>query len=87
MAGDDTEAVNFQANLENFFDDFINPEVSNAATSNEQQPQQQSELSATANASLHNLAYPNASEDPYQQPHFGASSNGCDDGGIAVGGI
>ena len=85
MAGDDTETLHFPANPENFFDEFINPDVSNAANSNEQQPQQQSGFCATTNASVHNLTYPNASEDPYQQPHTGASLNGCDDGGIAVG--
>jgi transcriptional activator HAC1 len=51
----------------------------------EQQPQHQSYNRAVADSSLFNPETQVSSEDSYLQPHSGASLDGCDDGGIAVG--
>jgi len=55
------------------------------APNTEQQAQHQSYSRAAADSSLFNPETQISSEDPYLQPHSGASLDGCDDGGIAVG--
>jgi len=51
----------------------------------EQQPQHHSYSRAAADSSLFDPETQISSEDSYLQPHSGASLDGCDDGGIAVG--
>ncbi|KAK0717319.1 hypothetical protein B0T26DRAFT_751393 [Lasiosphaeria miniovina] len=79
MAGDDASAFPFS----NDFD--INDFLADDSASNEQQTQHQSYGCAAADSSFHNPKTEVSSEDPYLQPHSGASPDGCDDGGIAVG--
>jgi len=92
LAGDDTSSFPFPtANFDFDFNDFITTdgEQQPVAPSGEQQqqlPQQHLRGRSVADSSsLLNLETPNPSEDPYLQPHPGASLDGCDDGGIAVG--
>ena len=67
------------------FNEFITDGDLNPAPGHEQPPQQPLHGRAVADSSLLEPENPNPSEDPYLQPHPGASLDGCDDGGIAVG--
>jgi transcriptional activator HAC1 len=82
LAGDDTTPFPFATDFD--INDFITDGEPNVAPSNEQQPQHLYSRSV-ADSSLFNPETPNPSEDPYLQPHPGASLTGCDDGGLAVG--
>lgn len=67
--------------------EYLNEDVNVFSTLNEQQQQQQQypDDCAAADSSLLNPETLNSPEDPILQPHSGASTYGCDDGGIAVG--
>jgi transcriptional activator HAC1 len=82
LAGDDTTSFPFTTDFD--INDFITDGEPNVAPSNEQQPQHLYGRSV-ADSSLFNPETPNPSEDSYLQPHSGASLDGCDDGGLAVG--
>jgi transcriptional activator HAC1 len=82
LAGDDTTPFPFTTEFD--INEFITDGELNVAPSNDQQPQQLYSRSV-ADSSLLHPETPNPSEDPYLQPHSGASLDGCDDGGIAVG--
>jgi transcriptional activator HAC1 len=85
LAGDDATPFPLPASTYEFdFNDFIADSELNISPSNDQQSQQLQSRSVTDSSLLHPET-PNPSEDPYLQPHSGASLNGCDDGGIAVG--
>lgn len=84
LASDDTTAFQFTTNSYEFdFNEFITDGELNVAPSNEQQPQHLHSRTV-ADSSLLNPETPFSSEDPYLQPHSGASLDGCDDGGLAV---
>ncbi|KXX78460.1 Transcriptional activator hac1 [Madurella mycetomatis] len=84
LAGDDSAAFQFTTNSYEFdFNEFITDGELNVAPSNEQQPQHLHSRNV-ADSSLLNPETPFSSEDPYLQPHSGASLDGCDDGGLAV---
>lgn len=86
MAGDDTSAFPFNSDWPQLdFNDYLNDGDLNVAAHHEQQPQQQSSSCAVADSSFHIPKTQTSSEDSYLQPRPGASLNGCDDGGIAVG--
>ncbi|KAJ4298396.1 transcription factor that binds to CRE motif [Collariella sp. IMI 366227] len=85
LAGDDATPFSYPSSTYDFdFTEFIADGELHIASSNEQQPQHLRGRSVT-DASLLFPETPNPSEDPYLQPHSGASLDGCDDGGIAVG--
>jgi transcriptional activator HAC1 len=89
LAGDDTAAFPFPPTADLFdINDYLNDELNILSSSTSEQQQQQHQLiddCAAADSSLFNPETEVSSEDPIQQPHSGASSFGCDDGGIAVG--
>ena len=81
LAGDDTTPFQFTSDFD--INEFITDSELHVAPCNEQPPQHLYGRSV-AGSSLHPET-PNPSEDPYLQPHSGASLDGCDDGGLAVG--
>lgn len=84
LAGDDAAPFPFATNNYDFdFNDFITDGELGVAPGHEQHPPC-FHGRPVADTSLHNRETPNPSEDPYLQPHSGASLDGCDDGGIAV---
>lgn len=85
LAGDDTTPFQLSATNYDFdFDDFITDGEHNVAPSHEQQSQHFHSRTVADSSFLHPKT-PHPTEDPYLQPHPGASFNGCDDGGFAVG--
>jgi transcriptional activator HAC1 len=64
------------------FNDYISDDH---VTLTEQQPQLQSYSRAAPDPSFFDLETQASSEDSYLQPQSGASLDGCDDGGLAVG--
>lgn len=85
-SGDDA-SFPFQAtdlfDINEFLNDDIN--VFSNTINEHQQQQQHSDDCAAVGSSLLIPETLNSPEDPILQPHSGASSYGCDDGGIAVG--
>lgn len=89
LAGDDAAAYFPGGSQYDHFDitEFLTDDINPSSTGERQQQQHGLSDRAGAGLSLPDFATTESSADPFLQPPSGASLEGCDVGGIAVGGL